>query len=185
MTAIFTTVAHNFKLEMIAPLPFAPWRAFCRQAQAHRGLVMRDLDIPPVWLVLALAVSWALSRLWSVAAFTGFGKVLIAFALILMLAAVGQMVARRTTFIPRRDPQALIATGVFALSRNPIYLADVLILTGAILYWGAVLALPVIPAFIALITQRYIRDEETRLRAGFGLAASQYFATVPRWIWRF
>ena len=119
---------------------------------------MRSLDIPPVWLALAL---------------------------LLMLAALAQMLLARTTFMPRRDPQALVVTGVFALSRNPIYLADVLILTGAILYWGAVLALPVIPAFVALITRRYIRDEETRLQAGFGLAATEYFATVPRWIWRF
>ena len=146
---------------------------------------MRSLDIPPVWLALALGVSWALSLLGSVLTFAGIGKILIALALLLMLAALAQMLLARTTFIPRRDPQALVVTGVFALSRNPIYLADVLILTGAILYWGAVLALPVIPAFIALISQRFIRDEEGRLRAGFGLAATQYFATVPRWIWRF
>jgi protein-S-isoprenylcysteine O-methyltransferase Ste14 len=37
---------------------------------------------------------------------------------------------------------------------------------------------------VALITQRYIHDEETRLRAGFGAQADAYFAKVPRWIGR-
>lgn len=145
---------------------------------------MRQMDIPPLWLALALAVSWALSRLWSVAGFGAIGAVLIGLGLAIMAVAVAQMLLGRTTFIPRRDPAALVNTGVFGLSRNPIYLADALILTGAILHWGAMLALPVIPGFVALITRRYILDEEARLRAGFGAQAEAYFAAVPRWIGR-
>ena len=143
------------------------------------------MDIPPLWLALALAVSWALSLLWSVPGLAGLGWGLIGAGGLLMAAAVVQMLLARTSFIPRRDPQTLVSTGVFRFSRNPIHLADVLILTGAILHWGAMLALPVIPGFISLITQRYILDEEARLRSGFGAAADRYFAQVPRWIGRF
>lgn len=143
--------------------------------------MLRALDIPPVWLGLALAVSWALSRLWAWP-LPGIGLALIGLGLALMLAAVAQMLASRTTFIPRRNPSALVTTGVFRISRNPIYLADAVILTGAILYWGALIALPVIPAFMSLIMQRYIRDEQNRLRSGFGMEYSTWAARVGRWV---
>jgi len=100
----------------------------------------------------------------------------------LMLLAVAQMALARTTFIPRRDPAALVVGGVFRVSRNPIYLGDALILTGAILYWGAWLALPLVPLFGVWITRRYILDEEARLRRGFGAGFDDWAARVPRWI---
>ncbi len=146
--------------------------------------MLNELDIPPFWLALALAASWVLSQIWSVAGLGWIGLVLIGLGLVIMTLALAQMLWGRTTFIPRRNPQNLVTGGVFGISRNPIYLADALVLTGAILFWGAVLALPLIPAFVALITQRYIRDEERRLRAGFGAQAEAYFAKVPRWIGR-
>ena len=100
------------------------------------------------------------------------------------LALVG-MVRARTTFIPRRDPAALVTGGLFGITRNPIYLADVMILAGAILWWGALLALPLVPLFMVWITRRYILDEEARLRAAFGPDYEAWAARVPRWIWRF
>ena len=145
--------------------------------------MLRELDIPPFWLGLALGISWAASHLWALP-LPGLGKALILLGLAIMVAAVLQMRLSRTTFIPRRDPAALVTGGLFGISRNPIYLADAILLTGAVAYWGAVFALPVIPAFVALITWRYIVDEEARLRIGFGPAAARYFAGVPRWIWR-
>lgn len=154
-------------------------------AWTNRRIAVKQLDIPPLWLALALGVSWLLSRLWPVRGLALLGDVLIALGLLLMAAALVQMLLGRTTFIPRHDPQALVTGGVFGISRNPIYLADAMILTGAILHWGAVLALPVIPAFVALITRRFILDEEHRLRSGFGARAEAYFAAVPRWFWRF
>lgn len=143
--------------------------------------MLREMDIPPLWLGLALAASWALSRLWAWP-LPGLGMAVIGLGAVLMLAAVAQMLASRTTFIPRRNPSALVTAGVFRISRNPIYLADALILTGAILYWGALFALPVIPAFMSLIMQRYIKDEENRLQAGFGAEYSTWAARVGRWL---
>lgn len=145
----------------------------------------RDIDIPPLWLAMAIVLTWALSFLWSVSLFgivPGLGEVLVFFGLCLLAVSVAQMALARTTFIPRRNPKALVTRGVFKYSRNPIYLADAMILTGAVLYWGAVFALPVIPGFMWLITQRYIADEENRLKAGFGAEYSTWAAKTPRWI---
>ena len=146
--------------------------------------MLREIDIPPFWLTLALGLSWGLGGVWSVAGFGLAGIALIAVGLALMAVALVAMVLAGTSFVPRRDPAALVTGGVFAISRNPIYLGDALILTGAIACWGAVLALPLVPLFMMLITQRYIKDEEARLRAGFGHAFDTWAARVPRWIWR-
>ncbi len=146
--------------------------------------MIRELDIPPLWLGLALVASWALGWVWSVPGLAGLGVALVLAGLAMMGLAVGGMVLARTTFIPRRDPTALVTGGLFRISRNPIYLADALILAGAILYWGAVLALPLIPLFMMWITRRYILEEEARLRAGFGPRYDAWAAQVPRWVWR-
>ncbi len=144
--------------------------------------MLKEIDIPPLWLGLALAATWALSALWSVRLLAPIGKVLVILGLGLMGWAVVQMLLARTTFIPRRNPQALVTRGVFAISRNPIYLGDVAVLLGAALYWGAVLALPLVAVFVWWITQRYILDEEARLRAGFGTEFEAWCQRVPRWI---
>lgn len=143
--------------------------------------MLRQIDIPPLWLGAALLAGWLLSFVLAVP-FVAAGLGLMSLGALLMALAVVQMVLARTTFIPRRDPAALVTGGVFAISRNPIYLGDALLLTGAILCWGALFALPLVPAFMWLITWRYILDEENRLRAGFGAEYSTWAARVGRWI---
>ena len=142
--------------------------------------MLRQIDIPPLWLGVFLLMAWALSFLLAVP-FVAAGLVLIAAGAALMVLAVLQMVLARTTFIPRRNPAALVSGGVFAISRNPIYLGDALILSGVILFWGALFALPLVPAFMWLITRRYIRDEEMRLQAGFGPDYTAWAARTGRW----
>ena len=142
--------------------------------------MLRQIDIPPLWLGVSLALAWALSFLLAVP-FVAAGLVLIALGAGLMGIAVVQMVLARTTFIPRRNPAALVSGGAFAISRNPIYLGDALILTGVILFWGALFALPLVPAFMWLITRRYIRDEEMRLHAAFGTEYRLWAARTGRW----
>jgi protein-S-isoprenylcysteine O-methyltransferase Ste14 len=145
---------------------------------------MAWIDLPPVWLALALGCAWAAGAAVPVAVPGGApaGLALAGLGAALMLAAVVQMTLARTTVIPRRDPAALVTGGVFAISRNPIYLGDALILAGAILWWDALVALPLLPAFVMLIERRFIRDEEARLRAGFGAAFDAWAARTGRWI---
>ncbi len=101
-----------------------------------------------------------------------------------MGAAVAQMALARTTVIPRRNPSALVSSGVFAWSRNPIYLADAILLTGAILWLDAVVALPLIFSFVWLIQTRFIRDEEARLTLAFGPEFDLWAARTRRWLGR-
>lgn len=149
--------------------------------------ILREIDIPPSWLALHLGAAWVMS-LVSPAVFGSFGRMagqsLVVLGLIITVLAVAQMAMHRTTVIPRRNPSALVTTGLFSLSRNPIYLADAMILLGAILWLDAVLVLPLLVSFVWVIQTRFIRDEEVRLTQGFGPEFDLWAARTRRWLGR-
>lgn len=149
--------------------------------------MLRTLDIPPSWLGVAAALVWGLDYLlpglgfgwaWSQVAGTG----LVALGLAIMVLALWEMLRARTTFIPRQKPSALVNSGVFRLSRNPIYLGDALILAGLILRWDVLVALPIVPLFGAWITRRFILGEEAGLLSVFGAEFEEWRSRVRRWI---
>jgi protein-S-isoprenylcysteine O-methyltransferase Ste14 len=146
-----------------------------------------EIDSPPVWLALHVAGAWVLSyvspTLFGVVG-DWVGKGLIALGILMMGGAIWQMARHKTTVIPRRNPSALVTTGLFSLSRNPIYLADALILLGAVLWLDAALALPLVLSFLWLIQTRFIRDEEARLTEGFGPEFDLWAGRTRRWIGR-
>jgi protein-S-isoprenylcysteine O-methyltransferase Ste14 len=144
----------------------------------------KEIDFPPVWLAGFAAVGGVVGRIAPVElAFNSIiGAALILVGLLLMLVAAGQMAMARTTVIPHRDPSALVMGGVFSLSRNPIYLADALVLTGLYIHWDALVALPLVAVFMAILTRRFIRPEEARLHAIFGEVFDEYRARTRRWL---
>jgi len=147
---------------------------------------LKLLDLPPVWLlgflVLARLLDWLLP--WGLFGPAGrlAGAVLAVIGFGLMGLALARMRRAHTTVIPRRDPEALVTDGVFRFSRNPIYLGDALVLAGAILWWDAPLAAPLLPVFMLILQARFIRGEEARLRAGFGAAFEEWARRTRRWL---
>ncbi len=147
--------------------------------------ILRLIDLPPVWLIAFGGLGWLLDGLVDLSfpwGMSNLGPVLLGAGATLFSLGGLQMLRARTTVIPRRNPAALVTGGVFRLTRNPIYLGDTALLAGAILWWDAPEALPLIPAFIGLIARRFIRDEEARLRAAFGGAFDDWAARVRRWL---
>lgn len=155
-----------------------------------RGQAVRYLDYPPVWLVGFLALAWAQTvllptpwagdRFGDWAALAG-GAVALA-GVVLMLLAAPQFLRAGTTIVPHDAPSALITGGIYRLSRNPIYLADVLILAGLVIRWQAWPALLLVPLFVRVLTLRFILPEEARLRAAFGPDYDAWAARTRRWI---
>ncbi|MDH3263744.1 MAG: isoprenylcysteine carboxylmethyltransferase family protein [Paracoccaceae bacterium] len=144
------------------------------------------IDLPPLWLALFAALAWAQARLLPFGGFGGWGgplgTALIVGGLALLAVAVVEFRRHRTTLNPHGEASALISTGIYRFSRNPIYLADALILSGLSLLWGALAGLVLVPAFMALIAARFIRPEEDRLRAAFGAAFEAWAARTRRWL---
>lgn len=141
------------------------------------------IDTPPVWLLACMVLAWVQSRLlplWPAAA-PWMGAAVIVAGIGLFLWAGVQFRRHRTSIVPRESPAALLTSGPYALSRNPIYLADAMILTGLILRWDAG-ALPLVAGFVVLITQRFIKGEEALCRAAFGPGWTAWAARTRRWV---
>jgi len=147
---------------------------------------MKHLDYPPLWLIGAIALTGLIAKATPGLGFGRWGGLvgtfLIAAGIVLTVAAVLEFRKARTTVIPGRNPSALITSGVFRYSRNPIYLADVFFLTGVIFWWNAVLALPLVPGFIWVIRARFITWEEARLSETFGAGYEAYKDHTGRWM---
>ena len=133
-------------------------------------------------------VALILARLWPPPVlFTGAfaaGGLLVVVALGLDLWAMVEMRRRRANILPHRAATALVMTVPFAWSRNPIYLANGLLLLGlGGLFDNAwfFVAAPV----AAFATDRLaILREERHLAALFGAAWSAYVISVSRWFGR-
>ncbi|MDA1155448.1 MAG: isoprenylcysteine carboxylmethyltransferase family protein [Proteobacteria bacterium] len=149
---------------------------------------MKWIDIPPVWLLLALAITWQISVLQPQALAIShpvldlLGGLFVDAGLVLMLLAVAEMRRRKTTVIPHLEADALVTTGVFSRSRNPIYLGDALVLAGLALRWDVPVALLLVPLFMATLTQRFILFEENRLRRKFRADFAHYCEKTRRWL---
>jgi len=145
----------------------------------------RQIESPPTWLILAIVLA-AMQRAWLPVWPTGrvpgmIGAVLVLAGIALLIAAALRFRQARTTILPREAPARLITGGVYRFSRNPIYLADTMILSGLILRWDLG-SLPLVAGFVAIITQRFIRGEEAACAAAFGADWHAYAARVRRWI---
>jgi len=146
------------------------------------------IDIPPVWLVGALALAWVQKTHYSYGLTFGpviadlLGGLLVGGGLVLIALAFYEMRRHHTTVVPHLEASSLVTSGIYKRSRNPIYLGDSLILTGLILYWDSVLALPLIPVFFWVIERRFIFPEEERLRRKFLAQFARYAQQTRRWV---
>ena len=149
---------------------------------------IRWIDLPPVWLAVFAAAAWMQANHYDFGVQFGgawadlVGGMLVGGGILLMLLAFYEMKRMKTTVIPHREADSLVQSGIFSRTRNPIYLGDALVLTGLILNWNAVLALPLIPIFVWLIERRFIVPEEGRLRRKFKTDFARYEQKVRRWI---
>ena len=105
-------------------------------------------------------------------------------ALSLMVLALSAMLAMRTTPNPMAPEQAtaLVQTGLFSVSRNPIYVADAMVLMGWAAWLASGSALLVLPVFVGYITIMQIRAEEQALSEVFGDDYHAYCQRVRRWV---
>lgn len=145
---------------------------------------------PTAWFLLVFGIALLLHLLFGVPV-TPFvsplflqiaGIILLLAALTLNLLAIRAFKKHRTTHVPFSEPTALIDSGVFGISRHPVYLALVLAFLGL----GTVLDAWIITTFAAvlmLVLDRcVIAWEEEKLETTFGEPYRVYQARVGRWI---
>lgn len=145
---------------------------------------MRYLDLPPVWLAAHMALAWGMAEVWAPlgTALLWPGRALIVAALLVMVWAAVTMRRHRTTLMPGAAPDALVTGGPFRWSRNPIYLADLVILAGWCLSLGTVAGLLLLIPLHRVLTRRFVEPEERRLAAAFPEAFRTFATSTRRWV---
>lgn len=78
-------------------------------------------------------------------------------------------------------PDELVTTGIYAYTRNPMYMGHLIFLTGLSLVSRSRLALAVTAALFPWFDER-ARADHQRLITFFGEPYRQYAARVPRWL---
>lgn len=107
---------------------------------------------------------------------------LVAFGLSVIFMSVFSFLRHKTHIEPWKPVSALLTSGVFAYSRNPIYLGFILLVCGAAMYLNTLwLLLGLLPS-IWLLLILVIYKEELYLEQKFGGAYLDYKKRVRRWL---
>lgn len=148
------------------------------------------LPWPPLIYVAAIALSIVLHYLiplpWIPSPLSDIlfavGWLLVAGGIMLMASALRALQRAGTTPHAHHPSEHLVTNAAFALTRNPIYLANTMIMLGAGLIAGVVWFFPLALA-AAFATQKLaIEREERHLEARFGKRFRDYAKKVRRWI---
>jgi protein-S-isoprenylcysteine O-methyltransferase Ste14 len=144
---------------------------------------------PPLLTILTAAAMWlmarwlpgpTLPRAWRYAGAAVFGLM----ALIMALAGFRAFWRARTTINPVQIDEAsrLVTTGIYGVSRNPMYVALTALLAGLACWLpgGWTFVGPV--AFALFIQRVQILPEERVLQAKFGREYQDYRRRVRRWL---
>ena len=137
------------------------------------------LPLPIAGVILGLHIGEAASSTILVTA----GVALTAAGELIRLWGVRHIGAVSRTRSDRLGP--LVATGPFALIRNPLYVGNILIWVGFALSARLVWFAPLIMLLLGAEYHAIVRWEESLLMARLGDAYRDYAARVPRWIPRF
>ena len=153
---------------------------------------MRQLELkipPPIVALLTGAAMWLASRLGPLIDLPHLLRTDCAGAIAAcggVLAFAGSIAFRRakTTINPLRPANAssLVTSGIYRLTRNPMYLGLLLVLVAWALHLSSVLAFAGPILFVLYIRRFQIAPEERVLADKFGKAYSDYTSQVRRWL---
>jgi protein-S-isoprenylcysteine O-methyltransferase Ste14 len=80
------------------------------------------------------------------------------------------------------EAKTLTSSGPYSWLRNPLYVANTLVILGGVAAAGLVAWLPLALLWCALAYELTVRHEERRLRAKYGAAYQAYCDQVGRWL---
>jgi protein-S-isoprenylcysteine O-methyltransferase Ste14 len=110
------------------------------------------------------------------------GLIIIIFAFMLAIPALRQFFKTKNTIVLIKPANSLQTTGIYSLTRNPMYLSLLLMYLGMAFIFGNWWTLILVPLLFILITYRIIMPEERYLARAFGEEYAAYKSRVRRWI---
>ena len=147
------------------------------------------------WISPPVAFAIAVVAMWWIGHSVDFGRyafdyqapagvALIVLGLGIVAVSIRSFVVAGTTPSPTQPKNAtqLVTSGAYALSRNPMYIGDAVMLAGVAVWVGSVLDLVLIAAFVWFIDRFQISAEEKALAEIFGDRYAMYRGKVRRWL---
>lgn len=129
------------------------------------SILFPTLNLALPWASVVIALCLCSSFFWGIAGILEFRRL-------------------KTTVNPMVPDLAakVVDSGVFALSRNPMYLGLLILLFGLAYWQHNALSLLIVAGFVLYMNQYQIEPEERILEAKFGQAYIDYKQSVRRWI---
>lgn len=144
-------------------------------------------DLPPLWWLGSIAIIY-LGK-WVAPGLHVSAGLLILVSWIVLIVALGIVGwsalwfwRKKTPIEPHHRPKTLIVEGPYQLSRNPIYLALVMITVSSALGHGSVIGLLAAIGLWWVLDRRFAGPEEALLRDTFGAEAEAYLNQTKRWV---
>ena len=145
---------------------------------------------PPVFFVSALLLGIVLDRVLPIAVAPPFAYPFLRLAAILISTASGSLAAaafltlrrHHTTFKTDRPVAALVTTGPFRLTRNPLYLSLALLIVAVSAFLNSPWAIAFLVPALVLVQRHAIRPEERYLLQAYGSEYEKYCRNVRRWV---
>jgi len=149
-----------------------------------------ELKLPPVLVgAVVFALQWMMAEMvpaWNLSIPMGrfFAIFFVALGLCVALYGVISFRLASTTVNPHtpHKTSALVCSGLYSRTRNPMYLGMALVLSGWAVYLANPLSLGGIPLFIAYMNAFQIEPEERHLMERFPDEFDSYRAKTRRWI---
>jgi len=147
------------------------------------------LKVPPVIVFLVFGLlMYLLARFLPVGYFDFTGRLYLLTFLLGIAVSIGcislfQFFKSKTTVDPTKPNKAshLVTSGIYQFSRNPMYLALLLVLLAWGLYLGNAFNVLLAAGFVGFMNKFQIMPEEEALHEIFGKDYKQFCTSVRRW----
>src|SRR5438477_13086955 len=155
-----------------------------QHARDDRGVVL--LARPPIAYLVSILAGFGLNAVWPArmipSAIEPIGGLLSLLAVALFVLSVREVRRARTPIRTRKPVTAVITTGPYRFSRNPIYLSFTLLQFGLGMWANSAWVVGLLVPTLVLLSYGVIAREERYMAPKFGDEYRRYRAAVRRWI---
>lgn len=144
---------------------------------------------PPIYMLIMAGLMWLLNHFLPMAnlisaPWNQIGILIMLMAIFTDGLSLIQFFRVHTSINPIHPEKAktLVTTGMYRLTRNPMYLGLLLLLIGLAIFLGSLSPFIVLPIFIVTLTVQQIIPEEQVLEQKFGNKYRDYKKSVNRWL---
>lgn len=151
-----------------------------------KDVALPGLLRPPLVLLAAIILGVVLNLIWRLrfvpAALVPAGPIIVFAAVVLFVLSLREFRAAGTSVRGSKRSVTIVRTGPYGFSRNPIYVAFVLLVLGLALWLNNLWLLVALAGLASFLSIVIIPREEQFLERNFQAQYSEYKASVRRWL---